>query len=312
MNTNDSRLLRVGVIGAGSIGQHHARIYSELEGVSLAGIVDVDLTRAQEIASKYNCKAYKDYTEIIDSVDAVSIAAPTTLHHRISMDFLKHNKDILVEKPITSTMHEADEIIAEAEKRGLILQVGHLERFNAGVSVISGMVESPRFIESRRLSSFSGRGTDVDVTLDLMIHDIDIILSLVNSDISDLRATGARVLTDNIDVAHAWIEFKNGCIAEAVTSRIADAKVRELKIFQQNAFLSLDYQTQEVSCYKTLDGGVSKEVKRAEKKEPLKEQLISFVECVRKRASPVVSGHEGREALKVALKVSELVHNADN
>jgi len=312
MNNNNSTLIRVGVIGVGSIGHHHARIYSGLEGVRLVGIVDIDSRQAQEVASKYNCKAYKNYTEIINSVDAVSIAAPTTLHHRISMDFLKHDRDILVEKPITFTMHEADEIIAEAEKRGLILQVGHLERFNAGVSVISSMVDGPQFIESRRLSPFSGRGADVDVTLDLMIHDIDIILSLVNSDISDLRATGAKVLTENIDIAHAWIEFRNGCIAEAVTSRIADEKVRELKIFQHNAFLSLDYQTQEVSCYKKLDGGVGKEVKRAEKKEPLKEQLISFVECVRKRSRPVVSGHEGREALKVALKVSELVNNADN
>jgi predicted dehydrogenase len=308
MKTN----VRVGVIGAGSIGQHHARIYSELEGVSLAGIVDVDMIRAQEIASKYNCKAYKDYAEIINSVDAVSIAAPTTLHHRISMDCLKHGKDILVEKPVTSSITEADELIAEAEKRGLILQVGHLERFNSGVSVISSMVESPRFIESKRLSPFLGRGIDVDVTLDLMIHDIDIILSLVSSDISDLRATGARVLTENIDIAHAWIEFENGCIAEAETSRIADEKVRELKIFQHNAFLSLDYQTQEVSCYKKMDGSVVKEVDKAEKKEPLKEQLISFIECVRKRAKPVVSGHEGREALKVALKVSELVNSADN
>ncbi len=309
---NNSSLLKVGVIGVGSIGRHHARIFSELQDVALIGVVDIDPVQAQEIASKYNCKAYTDYTEIINNVDAVSIAAPTRLHHRISMDCLKHNKDILVEKPITSTIQEADEIIAEAEKRGLILQVGHLERFNAGVSVISSMVDRPQFIESRRLSPFPGRGTDVDVTLDLMIHDIDIILSLVNSDISDLRATGAKVLTDNIDVAHAWIEFKNGCIAEAVTSRIADEKIRELKIFQHNAFLSLDYQTQEVSCYKKVDGGVGREVKRAEKKEPLKEQLISFVECVKKRGRPVVSGHEGREALKVALKVSELVNNADN
>jgi len=309
---NNSSLLKVGVIGVGSIGRHHARIFSELQDVALIGVVDIDPVQAQEIASKYNCKAYTDYTEIINNVDAVSIAAPTRLHHRISMDCLKHNKDILVEKPITSTIQEADEIIAEAEKRGLILQVGHLERFNAGVSVISSMVDRPQFIESRRLSPFPGRGTDVDVTLDLMIHDIDIILSLVNSDISDLRATGAKVLTDKIDIAHAWIEFKNGCIAEAVTSRIADEKIRELKIFQHNAFLSLDYQTQEVSCYKKVDGGVGRDVKRAEKKEPLKEQLISFVECVKKRGRPVVSGHEGREALKVALKVSELVNNADN
>jgi predicted dehydrogenase len=225
------------------------------------------------------------------------------------MDFLKRNKNVLVEKPITTTIEEAEILISEAEKRNLVLQVGHLERFNAGVSMISKMVEKPQFIESQRLSPFLGRSVDVDVTLDLMIHDIDIILSLVNSEISDLRATGAKVLTDNIDVAHAWIEFENGCVAEAVTSRMADEKVRQLKIYQHNSFMDLDYQSQEITCYKKINGNVGKEIKKPEEKEPLKEQLISFIDCVKNGTQPLVSGHEGREALKVALKISGLVNH---
>jgi predicted dehydrogenase len=226
------------------------------------------------------------------------------------MDFLKSNKDLLIEKPITTTIEEARELIEESEKRNLILQVGHLERFNSGVSLISKMVEKPQFIESQRLSPFLGRGTDVDVTLDLMIHDIDIILSLVNSEISDLRATGAKVLTENIDVAHAWIEFKNGCIAEAVTSRIASDKVRQLKIFQHNSYLDLDYQRQEIVCHTKKGDSIGKEIKKPLEKEPLKEQLVSFVDCVKNRTRPVVSGFEGKEALKVALKISSLVNQS--
>ncbi len=302
-------MINVGVIGVGSIGVHHARIFSDIEGVNLVGIADADYKKAQELASKYNCTAYGDYKEMINSVDAVSIAVPTTLHFQMGMDLLKHNKDLLIEKPITTTLEEAEALIAEAKTRNLILQVGHLERFNAGVSMISTMVDKPRFIESQRLSPFLGRGTDVDVTLDLMIHDIDIILSLVDSEISDLRATGAKVLTDNIDIAHAWIEFENGCIAEAVSSRIADEKVRQMKVFQHDAYLNLDYQSQEISLYTKKENNIEREIKKPEEKEPLREQLISFAQCVRDRTRPVVSGKEGREALKVVLKISELVNH---
>ena len=284
-----------------------ARIFAGLDDVELVGIVDTDKARSEELAAKYSCRAYSDYKDMIDSVDAVSIAVPTTLHFQTGMDFLKSNKSVLVEKPITTTIAEADELIAEAAKRDLILQVGHLERFNSGVSMVSSMVKNPRFIESQRLSPFLGRGIDVDVTLDLMIHDIDIILSLVNSDITDLRATGARVLTENIDIAHAWIEFENGCIAEAVSSRIANDKTRKLKVFQENTFIDLDYQSQKITCYTKQDGNVRKEIKRPEEKEPLKEQLISFIDCIRNNKQPIVSGHEGKEALKVVLKVSNLV-----
>ena len=303
-------MINVAVVGTGSIGRHHARIFSGIEDVNLIAIVDTDTERARELASQYNCEALSNYKDIIDSVDAVSIAVPTTLHFQVGMDFLKNNKDLLIEKPITTTIEEARELIEESEKRNLILQVGHLERFNSGVSLISKMVEKPQFIESQRLSPFLGRGTDVDVTLDLMIHDIDIILSLVNSEISDLRATGAKVLTENIDVAHAWIEFKNGCIAEAVTSRIASDKVRQLKIFQHNSYLDLDYQRQEIVCHTKKGDSIGKEIKKPLEKEPLKEQLVSFVDCVKNRTRPVVSGFEGKEALKVALKISGLVHQS--
>jgi len=302
-------MINVAVIGVGSIGVHHARIFSDMEDINLVGVVDIDEKKAQEVASRYNCRAFNNYMALMDSVDAVSVAVPTTLHFQTGMDFLKHNKCILLEKPITTTIEEADRLIEEAAKRNLVFQVGHLERFNAGVSLISTMVNKPQFIESQRLSPFLGRGIDVDVTLDLMIHDIDIILSLVNSEISDIRATGAKVLTDNIDVAHAWIEFKNGCIAEAVTSRMAHDKVRQLKVFQQNSYVSLDYQSQEITTYRTSNGKVNKTTERPEEKEPLKEQLRSFIDCIKNNAQPLVSGLEGKEALKVALKISGLVHH---
>ncbi len=303
--------LKVGVIGVGSIGVHHARIFAELKGVDLVGVVDIDFTKAQRIASKYDCKAYENYPDIIGLVDAVAIAVPTAMHFQIAMDCLKKDKDILIEKPITSTVEEAEELVSEAVKRSCILQIGHLERFNAGLSLISSMIKNPRFIESMRLSPFLGRSTDVDVTLDLMIHDIDIILSLVRSEISDLRATGAKILTDNIDIAYAWLEFKNGCIAEVVASRIATEKVRQLKVFQQNAYLNLDYQTHEVSCYTKLNDKVETEVKKPEGKEPLKEELISFVGCVKNRVQPIVSGIEGKKALQIALKISEMINNGN-
>jgi len=303
--------IRVSVIGVGSIGKHHARIYSGMEGIRLVGVVDIDFSKAKEVAERYNCEAYSNHLEMMDSVDAVSIAVPTTLHYQVAMDFLKNDKDILIEKPIARDIKEADELISEAQRRGRVLQVGHLERFNAGVSLISSMIEGPRFIESHRLSPFPQRGTDVDVTLDLMIHDIDIILSLVGSEVLDLRATGARVLTHNIDVSHAWIEFKNGCIAEVMASRVSPEKVRRLKVFQQNAYLSLDYQSQEVLCLRKVNNRIVKEIRSPEEKEPLREQLASFIECVRKRTRPIVSGLEGKEALKVALRISEEIRNGE-
>jgi predicted dehydrogenase len=302
-------MVKIGVIGTGSMGILHARIISEIPNAELAGVVDTNKKRAEDAASRFNCPVFENHMSMIKNADALVISVPTLSHYHIARDCLKNGRDILIEKPITSTLKEAESLISLAEEKGLIIQVGHLERFNSGLSMMSSMINTPLFIESRRLSPFLGRGIDVDVTLDLMIHDIDIILSLIKSDIADIRATGSRVLTDTIDIAYAWLEFKDGCIAESVASRMANEKVRELKVFQQNSYLNLNYLTQEVSCYRKTERGLVKESKKAQESEPLKEQMISFIESIVSRKQPVVSGVEGMKALDIALRVSEMINN---
>jgi len=304
-------MIRIGVIGAGSMGVNHARVFSEIPDVRLTAIVDHTLKKAESVARKYGAYASTDCKEILDMVDAVSVATTTSYHYEVGMFFLSNGKHTLIEKPIATTVEEADALIREAEDKGVILQVGHLERFNAGVVMLSEMVKEPKLIESQRMTPFHGRCIDVDVTLDLMIHDIDIILSLVKSEISDIRATGASVITNNIDVAHAWIEFKNGCIAEVVASRIADKKLRRLRVFQYNSCLELDYTRQELTLYSRDSGDIERHIRRPEFREPLKEELLSFIECIRHNCTPPVSGYEGKQALRVALEVSRLVkHDA--
>ncbi|MEK7332743.1 MAG: Gfo/Idh/MocA family oxidoreductase [Nitrospirota bacterium] len=299
--------VKVGVIGTGYLGQHHARIYSDIEGAELVALVDTDLEKAKKLADEYNCKAYSDYRDIIDKLDAVSIVTPTIYHHKIALDCLNAGKDLLVEKPITTTVSEADALIDEAEKRKLILQVGHLERYNPAVVAVSGMIKEPRFLEAERLSPFLGRGIDVDITLDLMIHDIDIILSFVSSPVRDIKATGASVLTDTVDVAKAWLEFENGCAALVTASRLSREKQRRLKIYQKDSYLSVDYQTSEVRSYFKKAGDIAFDVIQPEKKEPLKEELIDFINCIKRRNKPKVSGTEGRNALKIALDITEKI-----
>lgn len=303
--------IKVGVIGTGYLGRHHARIYSEIEGAELVALIDTDLEKAQKLADEYNCKAYSDYRDIIDKLDAVSIVTPTIYHHKIALDCLKAGKDLLVEKPITVTVSEADELISEAEKSKLILQVGHLERYNPAVLAVSGMIKEPRFLEAERLSPFLGRGIDVDITLDLMIHDIDIILSFVSSPVIDIKATGASVLTDTIDVAKAWLEFGNGCAALLTASRLSPEKQRRLKIYQQDSYLSVDYQSCEVRSYFKKAGDIAFDVIQPEKKEPLKEELTDFINCIKQRNKPKVCGKEGRNALKIALDITEKIKNTN-
>ena len=303
--------VRVGVIGVGYLGQHHARIYSEIEGAELAAIVDMDRERADSFARKYHCAGHSDYREILDTVDALSIVTPTTSHYPIALDCLRAGKDVLIEKPITPNVEEADELIREAEKRGCIIQVGHLERYNPGVLFASGMIQKPLFIESERLSPFLGRGTDVDVTLDLMIHDVDIILSLVGLPVKEIKAAGAKVLTGKIDVAKAWIEFEKGCTALVTVSRLSPEKRRTLKVHQKDSYISIDYQNSEVRRYFRNQDGISSEITQPEKREPLKEELKDFVRCVRERAKPKVSGREGREALKVVMEINEKIRKSN-
>jgi predicted dehydrogenase len=299
--------LKVGVIGVGYLGRHHARIYSEMADADLVAVVDTDEKRAGTFAEKYSCAAYSDFREILPHVDALSIVTPTLSHYFIALECLKAGKDILVEKPITGTVREADELIVESAKRGCILQVGHLERYNPAVTHAFEVIREPGFVESERLSPFLGRGTDVDVTVDLMIHDIDIILGLVSAPVREMKAVGARVITDKIDFAKAWLEFDNGCTAVLTASRVSPEKQRTLKIFQKDCCLSIDYQRCEIRRHqRTIEGMLSDSI-RLDNKEPLREELEDFVCCVKERRRPRVSGIEGKEALKLVLDITEMI-----
>jgi len=302
--------LRAGVIGVGYLGRHHARIYSELEDVELAGVADISPAAADETAKARGCKAFADYRELIAACDILSIVTPTTSHHNIAMDCIRAGKDILVEKPITENIEEAEELVEEAAKKGLVLQVGHLERYNPGIIASAGMIGEPRFIESERLSPFLGRATDVDVTLDLMIHDIDIVMSLVHSEINHISGIGESLLTDKIDVAKVWLEFANGCRALITASRLSPEKKRTLKVYQKDAYISVDYQTHEVRRYYKSGKEIAFDAVKPENKEPLKEELKDFVGCVKNRKRPKVSGAEALEALRVALKINDMLKGA--
>jgi predicted dehydrogenase len=299
--------IRVGVIGVGYLGQHHARIYSEIEEAELVGVADLQKDKAETIAGNYHCKAMNDYRDMLSEVDALSIVTPTTTHYPIALDCLKSGKDILIEKPITVTVKDADHLIRESESSGRIIQVGHLERYNPAVLAATDFFRKPVFIESERLSPFLGRGTDVDVTLDLMIHDIDIILSLIDSPVREIRAVGAKVMSDKLDVAKAWLEFENGCTALATVSRLSPEKQRRLKVSQEDSYITIDYQTSEIKRYFKNEQGISVDSIKPEKKEPLKEELKDFIRCVRERKKPRVSAIEGRNALKVVMEITEKI-----
>jgi predicted dehydrogenase len=303
--------IKTAVIGVGYLGQHHARIYNELDSAELVAVVDTDTGRAEEIAALYGTRAYSDYRDVLSDVQAVSIVTTTSEHFDIALDCLRAGIDVLVEKPITTTVKEADGLIEEAERGGRILQVGHLERYNPAVVGIEGLLDGLEFIESERVSPFLGRAMDVDVTLDLMIHDIDIIMSLVGgSPIKDIKVVGARVLTEKIDVAKAWLEFESGVSALITASRIASETRRFLKIYQRDSFVVLDYRQKKITRHLKTAEGISAEPIAVEDKEPLKEELADFIDCVITRRRPKVSGVEGREALKVAMRISEMIKGA--
>jgi predicted dehydrogenase len=332
--------IKVGVVGVGYLGQHHARIYSKLPEVELVGVVDIDEGKSNAIAAQAGCQAYQDFHALLDKIQAVSIAVPTLIHHEVALSFLRAGVDVLLEKPMTVTLDEADDLMREAEKRGNLLQIGHLERFNSVVRALDGRIDKPRFIESHRLGPFVERGTDVHVVLDLMIHDIDIILSLVNSPVELIRAVGVSVISPQIDIANARIEFSSGCVANVTASRVSREKMRKIRIFQPDAYFSLDYLQQEVTvCRRVAQEpgerpqsealawpgrvrgvGASEDlssdvaaraptykllIERLEihKEEPLEAEIAAFIDCVRTRKRAIVSGQEGREALRVALEI---------
>ena len=307
------RKIRVAVIGVGHVGQHHVRIYRELPGVELVGVVDIDPAKLQQSSECQGVAAFQDYRDLFGRVDAVSVAVPTVLHVPIARDCLERDLDVLVEKPLAETLEEAEELTDLARRRGRILQVGHVERFNGAVRALHRMVKTPGFIECHRLSPFPQRGTDVDVILDLMIHDIDIILSLVKSPVTQVRAVGVPVLTDRVDIANARIEFASGCVANVTASRVSAERVRKIRVFQPDTYISLDYASQEISLYRRLPGDptshtphpprIVREEVLVEKEEPLRLQLASYVRSVRERTRPEVSGEEAVEALRAASQI---------
>ncbi|RPJ11130.1 MAG: gfo/Idh/MocA family oxidoreductase, partial [Desulfobacteraceae bacterium] len=300
--------LRVGVVGTGYLGKFHAEKYSQMDDVELVGIADSNRATAESISEKVGTRAYINHTDLIGRVDAVSIVVPTAAHFKISRDFLENDIDVLIEKPITETLREADELIAISEARGLIIQVGHLERFNPAILALKDIVKNPRFIESHRLGIFKERGTDVSVVLDLMIHDIDIISAFVRSDIKSIHAAGIPVITSRSDIANARLEFMNGAVANVTASRISTKNERKMRLFQQDAYISVDFANHEISVVRKKESEKDSiipgmEIKQItfEKSDALKDELAAFVKAVTTREIPEVTGQVGRDALNVAL-----------
>lgn len=300
---------RVGVVGVGHLGSIHAKVYSKLDNVKLAGVCDCNIERALEIGKRFDAASYADYEELFDKIDAVSIVVPTSLHYNVAKDFLLHGIHVLVEKPITKTLSEADELIEIAKEKKLVLQVGHIERFNSAVLALEPYLQKPRFIECQRLGPFHDRVKDVGVVLDLMIHDIDIVLGLVKKDTSAIEAVGISTISNHEDIANVRLIFEDGAIADITASRVTKDVVRKIRIFQEDSYISLNYLTQEVAIFRKSGEKIVKEKIRVKKHEPLKRELKSFIECVQTGARPVVSGVEGRRALQVALEIVEKIRS---
>lgn len=296
--------VRVGVIGVGHLGQHHARLYGSLPGAFLVGIVDADARRAKEVAERVGTAVYDDVGVLLRQVEAVSIAVPTSAHHAIARRCLEAGVHVLVEKPITATLDEARDLVTLARTRGAVLQVGHIERFNPVVLKARPFIREPLLIECRRVSPFTGRSTDVDVVLDLMIHDLDMVLSFGPGSVTDLRAVGRSVVSDKIDVAHAWIAFESGCVAVLAASRVAANRVRELMVVQRDACLLLDYQAR-TAILRRASGEPVSELIQGGDGEPLKLELESFLDAVRASTTPVVTGEDGAAALALAHRIIE-------
>ena len=310
--------LKTAVIGVGYLGKFHAEKYAALEQSELVAVVDNDPDIAAQIAKKNNTLAVADYRELFGKVDAVSIVVPTDQHHRIARDCLENGLDVLVEKPMTVTLEEADDLIALARKNNRILQVGHLERFNAAVLGLKGVVKNPMFIEAHRLAPFKTRGTEVDVILDIMIHDIDIILNIVNSPVTAIHAVGVPIVSpEKNDIANVRLEFKTGCIANVTASRISMKEMRKTRIFQPDAYISINFATQQADVFKrmtdaeAIDGmpQIMYDEINIKQGDALLSEISSFLDSVDKRCEPAVPGEAGRNALKVALEIIEQVEH---
>ncbi|HIJ80126.1 MAG TPA: Gfo/Idh/MocA family oxidoreductase [Desulfuromonadales bacterium] len=305
-------VLRGAVIGVGYLGNFHAQKYAAIADVDLVGVVDHDPLRAAEIASALGTRACSDHRELIGKVDVVSVVVPTQFHYAVARDFLAAGVHVLIEKPITVTIEEADELIAIADKNSLVFQVGHLERFNPVLQALDGVLREPLFVESVRIAPFKPRGTDVNVVLDLMIHDIEIIQHIVQSPVARVDAVGAPVFTGEEDIANARILFENGCVANVTASRISLKSERKMRIFQRDTYLTLDFQNRKLLVAQKGDGelfpgvpNVKVEERQLGESDALRSEIEAFLTAVRSGTAPLVSGRDGRMALETALKIND-------
>jgi predicted dehydrogenase len=303
--------LRTAVIGVGYLGNFHAQKYAGIQGSELVGVVDSDPARATEVASALGTRAYRDHRDLIGLVDAVSVVVPTQHHHSVARDFLAAGVHVLIEKPITVTIEEADDLIAHAEQKSLVFQVGHLERFNPVLMALGDVLHEPLFIESVRIAPFKPRGTDVNVVLDLMIHDIEIIQHIIKSPVERVDAIGAPVFTGEEDIANARILFRNGCVANVTASRISLKSERKMRIFQRNAYITLDFQNRKVLIAQKGSGelfpgvpNVKVDERELGEADALRSEIESFLSAIRNGNPPQVSGLDGRMALETALKIN--------
>ena len=299
----------VAVVGVGHLGRYHAAKYAASRRAELVGVADIDRSRALECGKELGAAAVADYRELFGRVRAVSIAVPTRSHYEIARDCLSQGIDVLVEKPMTATLDEAAELVVLARKKGLVLQVGHLERFNPAIRGVEGVIRDPRFIECHRLAPFVERGTDVDVVLDLMIHDIDVISSLVGSSVERVDAVGVPILTDKPDIANARITFSNGCVANVTSSRVSMKRERKIRFFQSDAYISIDYDQPSAQIYRKPKGGGWQDIRgetiEIKEGDALADEIDSFLESVATRGVPLVSGEDGLRALEIASMISE-------
>jgi predicted dehydrogenase len=306
--------IKAGVIGVGYLGRFHAQKYQALDQVELVGVADSDHARARAVAEECSCRAFTDHHELLALVDAVSVVVPTSLHYAIAADALNAGVDILLEKPMTVTLEEADRLIELADRNSLVLQVGHLERFNPAVLAMKPFLNTPVFIESSRISTFKRRGVDVDVVLDLMIHDIDIILTIIDSPLKTIHTVGTPVVTDTTDIANARLIFENGATANVTVSRVSLTNVRKMRIFQPGYYINVDFAKKKIMTIELTDELLDSGMLRSEKKvksfageDALLNEVQHFVTHVRNRTRPDVSGVEGRRALEVVMQVMDQI-----
>lgn len=305
-----TRPIRVGVVGVGYVGSLHAQVYAKLRGARLVAVCDVDRARAREVATPLGCQALTDAAELIGLVDAASIAVPTSLHHMVGKTLLDAGIHVLIEKPITTTLTEADELLALAARHRALIQVGHIERFNAAIQTANAYLTHPRFIEAHRLSPYPHRGTDVSVVLDVMIHDLDLVLALVKRQPVQIDALGVAILSTSEDIANARLVFPTGCVANLTASRVSDERIRRIRLFQEDCYLSIDYQHQSVALARKIGKGIHRKTLRVRQRAPLDEELTAFLKAVRTHGRPLVSGEEAREALALALAIERAMRSA--